>query len=46
MPNNPEIPQTRAQAVAQTLNRHVEVVLFGTGFMFGAFVAIVAGVLT
>ncbi len=46
MPTNPENPPTRAQVVAQTLNRHVEVVLFGTGFMFGALIAIVAGLLS
>lgn len=38
-------PPVRAQ-VAKTLGRHIEAVLLGIGFLLGAVVATVAGVLT
>lgn len=46
MPTNPIPEPTRAQTVARTLNRHMEAVLLGSGFLLGGLVAIVAGLLT
>lgn len=39
-------PEPRGASVARTLNRHIEAVLIGIGFLLGGFTAIVAGLLT
>lgn len=46
MPINPVQPETKREVTARILSRHIEAVLIGLGFLLGAGVAIVAGVLT
>lgn len=46
MPTNPVPEPTRAQSVARALNRHIEAVLLGIGFLLGGATAVVAGLLT
>lgn len=41
-----EQPEPRGAQVARTINRHIEAVLLGTGFLLGSLVTLIATVLS